>query len=836
MKRNILVSVLIVVLLVTGFGGQVARADDPPTPPTGPGAVSSIYFTAEELETLKALADQPSHQAIWANISSWAVAHVNDSPPAQPVGGGFIGYWDGIERNGIEGKPPFRHFLENMAFMYAMTEDTAYAEAAREWLLELCSWTTWQEGGTYGQCDSQAVVAVGFAYQVLYDYLISAERATIENVLAERVQGIYDNVDLLTPYGNNLFLRAEGMILGALILATHPNAQAWYDRGLQAMANAVVFPDGGGVEGIGYDFIGRMGKAIIYDAIRRMKGIDYFSGDDHFRNSALFSIYMAYNDRPVQLEDCNWWEGTLHSQYQCFLYKVAAEYNDSYAQWFADTYADQARIYSYIWRSPSVAPAPPTDLPLSKLFPDTGYAMFRSGWGKNDLLLVFKSGTSLAHAHPSQNEFGIYNKGLLITGGPGYVCATDYDATFSHNCILVDGKGQCQELGDYWNAPVGIRGRIIAMEDRQPFYRYLCGDASDVYTGVGGTGTHAVGDLDKWLRHIVFIENPNYFVIYDEVAASEPKQFDWLMNLVGTRSQAALEGISVTDDLITLGKNGVQLKTLVVEPENFDYEIFYEPSTGTGMDEFYYIKVRPPTNMSAAEFLTAIFPDAVLPVEEVKIGNCLGVIVGHDETRRDVILFSSDGNPVDQYVELDGYYRAIDGGSYTFDDTRVRAQFDGYQVMRLEELTSTNHAPVLDPIGNKAVYEGQLLEFIVTATDPDGDNLTYSASNLPEGASFDPAAQTFSWTPTYVQAGTYPNVHFGVTDGNLTDVEDITITVKYPPGDANGDGSVDSLDITKLKRIIMGLDDPTPGADANGDGNVNALDITKIELIIMGAW
>jgi hypothetical protein len=53
-------------------------------------------------------------------------------------------------------------------------------------------------------------------------------------------------------------------------------------------------------------------------------------------------------------------------------------------------------------------------------------------------------------------------------------------------------------------------------------------------------------------------------------------------------------------------------------------------------------------------------------------------------------------------------------------------------------------------------------------------------------------------------------------------------------GDANGDGVVNALDITKIERIIVGLDAETPGADANGDGVVNALDITKIERIIVG--
>ncbi len=54
------------------------------------------------------------------------------------------------------------------------------------------------------------------------------------------------------------------------------------------------------------------------------------------------------------------------------------------------------------------------------------------------------------------------------------------------------------------------------------------------------------------------------------------------------------------------------------------------------------------------------------------------------------------------------------------------------------------------------------------------------------------------------------------------------------PGDANGDGEVNAVDITKVERIIAGLDVSTPGADANQDGNIDALDITKVERLIVG--
>ena len=86
-----------------------------------------------------------------------------------------------------------------------------------------------------------------------------------------------------------------------------------------------------------------------------------------------------------------------------------------------------------------------------------------------------------------------------------------------------------------------------------------------------------------------------------------------------------------------------------------------------------------------------------------------------------------------------------------------------------------NNPPVLGSIGNKSATVGNQLSFQVSATDADGDALTYSASNLPAGASFNPATRTFTWTPA--AAGTYHNVHFEVTDGTDTDSEDITITV-----------------------------------------------------------
>jgi hypothetical protein len=100
------------------------------------------------------------------------------------------------------------------------------------------------------------------------------------------------------------------------------------------------------------------------------------------------------------------------------------------------------------------------------------------------------------------------------------------------------------------------------------------------------------------------------------------------------------------------------------------------------------------------------------------------------------------------------------------------------QVQDSETITITvgnsNQAPVLEAIGDKSVAENSSLSFSVNASDADGDAITYSAEDLPSGASFD--GQSFSWTPSYEQAGTY-QVTFVASDNQVQDSETITITV-----------------------------------------------------------
>jgi len=59
------------------------------------------------------------------------------------------------------------------------------------------------------------------------------------------------------------------------------------------------------------------------------------------------------------------------------------------------------------------------------------------------------------------------------------------------------------------------------------------------------------------------------------------------------------------------------------------------------------------------------------------------------------------------------------------------------------------------------------------------------------------------------------------------------VEISVIPGDADGNGVVNVLDMTKVARIILLMDPETPGADADLNGVVNVLDMTKIARIIL---
>jgi hypothetical protein len=93
------------------------------------------------------------------------------------------------------------------------------------------------------------------------------------------------------------------------------------------------------------------------------------------------------------------------------------------------------------------------------------------------------------------------------------------------------------------------------------------------------------------------------------------------------------------------------------------------------------------------------------------------------------------------------------------------------------DIQNTNRAPILNTVENQTGEEDSLLKFLLIASDPDGEDLTFDAYGLPEGAYLNEATGLFTWTPDYNQSGEY-NVTFTVSDiWNLSDSENIIIKI-----------------------------------------------------------
>jgi hypothetical protein len=81
---------------------------------------------------------------------------------------------------------------------------------------------------------------------------------------------------------------------------------------------------------------------------------------------------------------------------------------------------------------------------------------------------------------------------------------------------------------------------------------------------------------------------------------------------------------------------------------------------------------------------------------------------------------------------------------------------------------AVNHAPTISGTPASTVQATQGYTFRPTASDPDGQVLTYSVANRPSWASFSTSTGTLSGTPSTSQVRTYSNIVITVSDGTVS--------------------------------------------------------------------
>ena len=126
---------------------------------------------------------------------------------------------------------------------------------------------------------------------------------------------------------------------------------------------------------------------------------------------------------------------------------------------------------------------------------------------------------------------------------------------------------------------------------------------------------------------------------------------------------------------------------------------------------------------------------------------------------------------------------------------------------------AANRAPTISGTPPKSVTAGQSYGFTPTASDPDGQALTFSIANKPSWSTFNTSTGQLSGTPAEASAGTYSGIVISVSDGTATaslpgfalTVQQVQLgsaTIGWTPPTSNEDNSA----LTNLKgyRVYYG--------------------------------
>ena len=195
---------------------------------------------------------------------------------------------------------------------------------------------------------------------------------------------------------------------------------------------------------------------------------------------------------------------------------------------------------SLVWFDPSVGTGGSLDaLPPNRLFPDIGLALLRDGWTDRNVGLMFKSSPyggatlnayrnahgyryiNVAHDDPDANSFTLYARGAFLADNDRYA---KKKLTAGHNTILVNGKGQFGE-GGQWTQPLKA-----PREDMTRLARITAWHETPEAVMVEGEAGGAYDGLERFRRAVVWVPG-RYVLILDDIRAAEGEaEVAWLLN------------------------------------------------------------------------------------------------------------------------------------------------------------------------------------------------------------------------------------------------------------------------------------------------------------------
>ncbi len=374
------------------------------------------------------------------------------------------------------------HAIRDLGLAYAFTDDTRYAEKAREILLAYGEkyrsfplhnsrgQKSRSAGRLYAQTLDEAVdiIKVAWGYDLIYDSGVfsEADRETIESgylrAVAEVIQRNDAGISNWQSW-HNAGLAAIGFCLRDSALAS---LATYGEHGLQFQLNNSILPDGFWYEGTAaYHFYA-------LNALRWTVEAAWHSGIDFYDNAAYKSLYDApmlyvFPDLTFPaVNDSDVFSLTGRDE----LYELAhARFGDERYVAIA-THGNRSSLEALMWGVDELPQAPPLALP-SHTFKGLGATVLRAGQGDDQTYVHLDWGPhGGGHGHPDKLALILYAMGSELAPDPGRLAygaslqGSWYKQTVAHNTVVVDEHSQAAAEGRLLLFHDGEMARIARAE------------------------------------------------------------------------------------------------------------------------------------------------------------------------------------------------------------------------------------------------------------------------------------------------------------------------------------------------------------------------------------